>query len=236
MASPLILAHRGAREAAPENTLAAFALARSMGADGVELDVHRTTDGELAIDHDGRLDGLGAVTDHDFARVRRHAPSVPTLQEALAECGDALVNIEIKNLPGDPGWDPTHAIADVVVAYLARVGRVADVIVSSFNLETVDRVHALAPDLPTGFLTIASFDPFDALVLAHDRGHVALHPQAPALAGDVARALCDDAHARGMRIHTWTVNDPVEMQRLADAGVDAIITDVPDVAVMALRR
>src|SRR5690606_32186021 len=110
------------------------------------------------------------------------------------------------------------------------------VIVSSFNLETIDRVRELASAIPTAFLHLASFDPFEALALAHDRGHAAVHPQAEALAGDVAGALCREARARGMRVHVWTVNDPDEMQRLAAAGVDAIITDVPDVAVRVLRR
>jgi len=239
MSTPLILAHRGARQVQPENTLAAFETAVAMGADGVELDVHRSADGELVVDHDGRHGELGALTDQAFDRIRAAAPSIPTLRETLRALEGAVVNVEIKNLPGDPGWDPTNEVADHVVAYLdAAIDADARsrLIISSFNLETIDRVHALAPDLATGFLTLATFDPFDALVLAHQRGHVALHPHGPALADERATRVCADAHARGMTVNVWTINEPDEMQRLAHAGVDAIVTDVPDVAVSALRR
>lgn len=236
----LILAHRGARAVQPENTIAAFETAVSLGADGVELDVHRSADGELLVDHDGRHDELGPLTDQPFAIIRATAPSIPTLREVFAAIGDTVINVEIKNLPGDPGWDTTDEIADRVVAYIDQYvvdeAARARLIVSSFNLDTIDRVHALAPDLTTGFLSLETFDSFDALRLASDRGHRALHPHVNALAGDVAVRLCATANQLGVAINPWTVNDPIEMRRLANAGVNALITDVPDVAASALRQ
>jgi glycerophosphoryl diester phosphodiesterase len=148
-------------------------------------------------------------------------------------CGGRLVNVEIKNLPHQPGFDPDDRAAAVLVELLAARG--ADrVLVSSFNLTTVDRVRALAPALPTGWLVVGA-DVGAALARAADHGHRALHPDVGSLAGPVAGALVGDAHRRGLAVNVWTVNDPGEIRRLADAGVDAVISDAPDVALAASR-
>ncbi|MFN8025509.1 MAG: glycerophosphodiester phosphodiesterase family protein [Acidimicrobiia bacterium] len=96
----LVLAHRGSRLREPENTVSAFARAMSEGADGVELDVHRTADGELVVCHDA-ASPAGVVSDMTLAEVQRAFPLVPTLAAALDACAGGLVNVEIKNLPGD---------------------------------------------------------------------------------------------------------------------------------------
>jgi glycerophosphoryl diester phosphodiesterase len=109
------------------------------------------------------------------------------------------------------------------------------VLVSSFNLATIDRFRRLDPGRPTGLLTRWGVDPDDALTLAADRGHAALHPNVRTL-GRRAAAVTGRAHERGLAVHVWTVNDPDRIRGLADAGVDAVITDVPDVAVRVLGR
>ena len=235
-ASVRVLGHRGAPRVAPENTLDAFAAAAALGADGVELDVHRTADGELIVHHDADAPGFGVLAEHSLAEIRRARPAVPTLEEVLDACAGLHVNVEVKNLPGDADYDPDDQGAVAVVDLLgARDGR-DDVLVSSFNLSSIDRVHTLAPDLPTGFLTVVGFDPIDAVTAAHGRGHGAVHPDVRSLIGPVAGATVAHAHDLGLAVNVWTVNDPEEIRRLAEAGVDAVITDVPDQALAALGR
>src|SRR6188768_3753377 len=101
-ARPLVLAHRGACRQAPENTLNAFARARALGADGVELDVRRSADGVLLVHHDATAEPLGAFAALPFAEIRAARPSVPTLAEALDACAGLLVNVEVKCLPWEP--------------------------------------------------------------------------------------------------------------------------------------
>jgi glycerophosphoryl diester phosphodiesterase len=228
--TPAVWAHRGARAAAPENTIQAFVLAAALGADGVELDARRTADGQLVLSHDATVPGLGTLCELTQAEIQRRRPDVPTLDDALDACAGMRVNIEIKNLAGDPDHDPTEHAAETVVAMLEERGRRDDVLVSSFSLPTIDRVRALDESVPTGFLTVIGFDPLEGVNVAADRGHGAAHPDARSLGGRIAAAVVEHARTRGVQVNVWTVNDPVEMRRLADAGVDGIITDVPDVA------
>ncbi len=236
-----VLAHRGANRRAPENTVAAFAIARELGADGVELDVHPSADGVLVVHHDAVAAGLGTIQDFPLAGVVAARPDIPTLDAVLDVCAGMLVNIELKNLPVDTDFDPDHGSAALVVELLrtraARdIGAAGDdVIVSSFNLDTIDRVHALDPSVPTGYLTFFGFDPMYAIDVAVDRGHVAVHPQMQALGRDVG-AVVARAHARDVRVNVWTVNDADAVRRLHDADADAVITDLPDVALAALHR
>lgn len=231
--TPLILGHRGSPRRARENTLEAFALAREEGADGVELDVHRTADGALIVHHDADVDGFGVLAHHDLGTIRESFPWLPTLDEVLDECRGLLVNIEIKNSPKDPDFDADEGVAHRVVDLLhARAG--ADrVIVSSFHLPSIERVHALDPSLDTGYL-VGLADPLEAIGHALTGGHRALHPFFGMLAEQAAVTVVEEAHTVGIALNTWTVNEPDEIRRLAAAGIDAIITDVPAIACAAL--
>jgi glycerophosphoryl diester phosphodiesterase len=230
MARPLVLAHRGARQVAPENTLEAFTTALALGADGVELDVHRTHDAGLVVHHDAEASDIGLLAEHGLAEIRAARADIPTLAESLDACSGSLVNIEIKNLPGDADFDPDDMVADLVVDQLSARSRGDKVLISSFNLATIDRVHALDESLPTAFLVILGLEPIAAVELCHEHGHSTLHPFIGMLAGNAASEVAARAHALGLHTNTWTVNDPEEMRRVADAGVDGIVTDVPDVA------
>lgn len=203
-----VIAHRGASADRPENTLEAFEEARRQGADGVELDVRR---------------GL----------VVRHEPgdTGPSLAEALDACRGLLVNIEVKNLPHEPDWDPSEALAEEVVALLRARGGTDRVIVSSFAVATVDAVRAADPAVPTGLLTLAAFDQGAALALVVERGHTALHPHHEALTGELVAA----AHEAGVTVTTWTVDDPDRLRAVAALGVDAVITNRPALALSVLR-
>ncbi len=211
MAFVTILGHRGSPFEAPENTLDSYLAARSAGADGVELDVRRG----LLLSHDPLPDTVG--------------DAVPTLGAALDALPGAAVNVEIKNLPHEPGWDPDERLAREVAEVVAPLGD--RIVVSAFTLATVDAVRAIAPGSRTGWLTVNGFDQLDALATAADRGHTDFHPHESAL----TRELVDATHAAGLRVTTWTVDDPDRMRELADWGVDCIITNLPALAVQTLR-
>ena len=230
MSRPKVLAHRGARRVAPENTVDAFVAAAALGADGVELDVHRTADGALVVHHDAGARGVGVLTERSLVEIRTARPEIPTLEEALEACDGMLVNIEVKNLPGDADYDSADGAATGVVALLAERGRRDDVLVSSFNLASADRVRALDESIPTALLTLVGLDPANGVEVAHAHGHGAVHPDVRSLARGAADATVGRAHDLGLAVNVWTVNGEDEMRRLATTGVDAIITDVPDVA------
>jgi glycerophosphoryl diester phosphodiesterase len=230
----LVLAHRGANRFAPDNTLEAFTRAVELGADGVELDIHRTIDDQLVVRHDAAGPG-GLLAEMTSTEVRATLPEVPTLAAALDVCAGLLVNVEIKTVASEGAGDPTDRVAQLLVDLIAERGRRDRVLVSSFNLSSIDHVRSLAPDVPTAWLTWGQ-DPLDALLVAESHGHRALHPDLRSVAGVRAEAAATRAHERGLELNVWTVNDPAELRRLAAAGIDALITDVPDVALQTLGR
>lgn len=218
----LVIAHRGASAAFPENTVAAFEGARALGADWVELDVRRTADGALVILHDealadGRPVHLLERSDID--------PAAPSLAEALDACAGMGVNIEIKNIPLEEAYDPSMAVVADVIAEIRRRGDVERYLVSCFDLATVDAVHGQAPEIPTAFLVL---DPQggEAVDVAATHGHRAIHPWVPM----VDEALVERAHAAGLALNTWTIDDPGRIIELAAWGVDGVVTNAPDVA------
>jgi glycerophosphoryl diester phosphodiesterase len=111
-----------------------------------------------------------------------------------------------------------------------------EVLVSSFHLPTIDRVHALDPTVATGYLVVVDPLPIPALEVAHEHGHRAVHPHYAAMGEAQAEEAVARAAALGLGLNVWTVNDPPDGVRLAGAGVDAIITDTPRVARQALGR
>ena len=216
-------AHRGASAVAPENTVEAFEMARSLGADGVELDVRRCLDASLVLHHDATLPDGRIIVETG----RTDLPdTLPDLAIALDVCADMVVNIEIKNSPDEPDFDPDRAVVDAVVALLDERGRRDRVIVSSFHLPTIDRVKALDPAIATGYLTIIDPMPAEGIELAVAGGHDAIHPHD----FTVDQALVELARSAGLALNTWTVDDPDRMVQLAEMGVDGICTNVPDVA------
>lgn len=226
-----VWAHRGASAAARENTVEAFAAAVRMGADGVELDVRRTADGAIAVHHDALLADGRTVADVAAADL---PPGVPLLDAAFEACGDLVVNVELKNLPGEPDHDPDERLAEQVARWVAAEGVQARVLVSSFNLAAVDRCLAVDASVPTAFLAVVAPGRDFAGRLVHQarrHGHRALHPHH----SGVTPYLVEQCAAAGLACNTWTVDDPGRMLELAALGVDAIVTNVPDVAVATLR-
>ncbi len=134
-----VFAHRGCTEGGlVENTLEAFAEAKRLGADGVELDVRLTADGALAIHHDPAIDGLGPLAQLTVSEL---PPSVPLLADALSVCEGMVVNVEIKNEPDQPGHDVGETVAALTAVAIADAGWTDRVIVSSFQVSTLRAVQ-----------------------------------------------------------------------------------------------
>jgi glycerophosphoryl diester phosphodiesterase len=221
----LVLAHRGANRQAPENTVPAMIRAIQLGADGVELDVHRTADGVLAVRHDAATPA-GLLSELTRAEIAAALPEVPMLADVLDVCRGRLVNVEVK--------DPDPRAVDVLVALLQDRAGADEVLVSSFHLPTVDRVRDLAPDVPSAFLSFG-LHPLQALDIAREHGHDALHPDVWTLLRGDPGEVADRAHQQGMRVNVWTVNEAAQLLRVRDARIDGVVTDVPDFALDVLR-
>ncbi len=229
----MIVAHRGASKTCRENTLDAFVEAHRQGAAMVELDVRRTVDGALVVHHDPSITGLGPIARRRHAELPDH---VPLLSDALNACHGMQVNIEIKNDRSEPDFDPSDSVAASVVVLLGERGDGDRMLISSFRFETIDAVLRLDETLRTGYLFTRS--PLSSLrlkALIHRTaaaGHVAVHPYHRG----VTRRMCDLAHEVGLTVNTWTVDDPSRMLALARMDVDAVITNVPSVAVESFRN
>lgn len=218
-----VIAHRGASRAARENTVEAFRLARRMGADLVELDVRRSADDVLVVHHDATLADDRPVITVPAAEL---PPHVPTLTAALEACEGMGINVEIKNLPGDLDFDDQDQVAHAVPGVVRRLGLTGSVLVSSFNLRTVDVVRHVDPSLATAWLVVAVGDLDETVARTVQHGHVALHPHHVL----VDERLVGACHAAGLAVNTWTVDDPARMAELVALGVDGICTNVPDLA------
>lgn len=226
-----VIAHRGGSGEWRENTLEAFAGARSNGADGIELDARLASDGALVVHHDAALE-TGAV----IATLSRwELPDwVPDLTSALAACADMLVDVEIKlDLP-EPGRrldaGRSRAIGTALAEALGRCE--GPIIVSSFWPDALIAFSEVAPGFATGLLVHPADDAEKAVATASNLGCSALHPFYLA----VSRTLVDRCHEAGLQVGTWTVNGPDDVSSVVAAGVDAVITDEVAVALEAVRR
>jgi len=222
----LIVAHRGRHDIHPENSPEAFIAAVEQGADGIELDVRCSRDGVPVVHHDPVLADGRVIADTDAESM---SDVVCTLVAALDACHGAFVNIEIKNQPGEPGYDPHARVVDAVAAEIERRGDAASRwLLSSFDAETLDRARHRVPGVRTAYLTAGSAtEALDAVLAA---GHPWWHPWDMSLTGDDLRR----AHAHGLGVTVWTCNSAERIRHWLSVGVDAICTD--DVATVRRCR
>lgn len=211
-----------------ENTLEAFGRALSLGADGVELDVRLTADGAMVVHHDSSIDGVGPICE---VRAGELPGWVPHLDEAIEACSGWSLNIEIKNLPSEHGFDPTERLAVAVAEVVAGAASPMEVIISSFWPPTLEQVHRTRPGLRRGLLLPPWFDPLGAVDAARVCGCTAVHLPI----GLVHPGLVADAHGCGLSVATWTVNQAEPLEQMSAAGVDAVITDDVILACHVLR-
>jgi glycerophosphoryl diester phosphodiesterase len=237
---PLIIGHRGASMHAPENTLAAFALAMTQGADGIELDVKRCAGGEVVVMHDATVDrttdGKGAVHELSLAQLRAldagQGERVPTLDEVIDLTASStppfLINIEVTNYS-----TPLDGLEQCVVEVVKRHNCAERILFSSFNPISVKRLAGLLPAVPRGMLYYHAMPVFLRDVwLAPFVPHEFRHPDFSMVTPEYVAKLA----AQNKRINVWTVNTPEEIARMAQCGVHGIIGDSPAMMKEALGR
>ena len=224
-----VVAHRGLHVVERENTVAAFAAARALGVDGVELDVRRSADGALVVHHDAAIEGrsIGQVAAAELPAW------VPTLDDALAACAGLRVNVEVKNIDdaSEAQYDPSGAFARQVVARVRDLGWSPHVIVSCFDAATCRHVREADADLAVGWLLDWRLDTIASIGDAERWGLSAVHPYFRRL--DAAGAGA--AAAAGLEVNVWTVNAPTDLAAMIGLGVTSVITDDP-AAALALAR
>ena len=215
-----IIGHRGNPTRYPDNSLAGILDAIEI-ADMVEIDVRRTVDGTLVLSHDAQIGGR-ALIEHPA-----NSFDVVEFDDLLPVVGDFPLNIEIKNDPSDPDFDPSFETAHRI----AERARTVDLI-TSFHWPTVDAVRSLRADVRTGLLVDRGWNLEQAIDAAVATGHDAVAPHWSLL--EDAPAIRE--RAGELAVNVWTVNDVTLARRLMDANITAIITDDPATMVALTRE
>lgn len=246
---PLHISHRGGSEVLPEDTIFGFRFAlSSYRTDVLEIDVHRTADGVLVVNHDETVDrttdGRGAIRELSYEQIRRFDAGyrfttdggktfpfrgrgivIPTLDEVFRAFPDTLTNVEAKQLH--------PAIEEDIARMVFELGMVDKVCLGSFDDHSAEVLRGLVPDachyapesMATQFYAATRVGlggafplPVDALVLPPTSGILTV----------VDEGLLNTAHDRNKEVWVWTINDEDEMKRLFDLGVDGVMSDRPD--------
>lgn len=231
-----VWAHRGASYSTPENTLIAFQKAIEMGADGIELDVQMTKDKELVVIHDETINrtsnGIGYVEDYTLKQLKTYdfcnghiaytGAKIPTLEEVykLIKPTSLRINVELKN-----GIIRYEGMEEQVLDLGKRMGLEDRIIYSSFNHESMQLIKKIDPFAITGILYADGW--INIVDYAEMLGVDALHPAGYLLKKE---EVVKEAHAKHLLIHTWTIDRGKDMKKLIALGVDAIITNKPDLA------
>jgi glycerophosphoryl diester phosphodiesterase len=231
---PLVFAHRGGSALAPENTMAAFANGLAVGADGFELDVQLSRDGVVVVQHDQTVDrttpGHGRVdemTARDLARL-----DVPALADVLARFRDARVIVEMKT--------NGRELASGVVDAIRRSDALERVCLGAFGQRALNAARLLEPALATSAAREeVRWALYRSWVRKPSYGVPYQGFQVPEWAGTtriVSKRFVDMAHRADLSVQVWTVDDEADARRLLEWGVDALITDRPDIMVRVVRR
>ncbi len=214
----LVIAHRGASQDAPENTLAAFRLAVEQGADMIETDLQVTTDGEIPLFHDHVVAGT-PIAELSLAELRQRVPQVPTLQEALDAVGERIpFNLELKSHP-----DYLYPeLPELALAELRARGLLDRTLFSCFYDPALARLRELAPDARIGLL-VSRRSNLGILERARKLGAEAVHPELAIASAE----LTSELHDAGFRVHVFTVDSEADQRRLLEQGVDGLFTNLP---------
>ena len=239
-----IFAHRGFSGYYPENTMLAFQkVAEETVADGIELDIQLTTDGEIVIMHDEMLDrttnGSGWLKDHTLEELKMLSvgvnvkgffprQTIPTLREYFTwlKTTKLITNIELKT-----SYFEYEGIEEKLIAMVKEFGLEDQIWYSSFNHYTVARIKKLMPEAKCGLLTDTWL--MNIGEYAASQGAASVNARTYFCAKEGVAA---DLHAHNIALQAWTPNDAEMMQELVDAGVDVLITNYPDIAAKVLGR
>jgi len=250
---PRVFGHRGAAGLAPENTLPSFALGLALGADILELDVHATRDGVIVVTHDADLDrttnGSGLVREHMFHELQRldagyqytrdgrdfpfrgQGVRLCTLEQVLREFPLAPCNIEVKQ--AEP------SIVTEVVGLIRRLDAQRRVLLAAEQHDIMREIRACTSDIATSFSAVEVADFVRRCASGELSGlqSEGCALQIPPRFGDFDLVTTESvaaAHARGLDVHVWTINQRDEMEALLALGVDGIISDLPGIARLAV--
>lgn len=222
----LKIGHRGAKGYEPENTLVSFEKALQMGADGIELDVHLSTDGHLIVIHDETVDrttnGKGVVNQLTVQELKafriNDTYEIPTLEEVLDLVNQrCFVNIELKN------QDAAEKVVQLIEHYITvKNWTYAHFLVSSFDWNALQQVRFLNDGIRIGILTETDLDL--AISFARFMKAEALHPDFQLLTNEYTAKIQE----KGILVFPWTVNETDAIQRIKSFHVDGIITDFLD--------
>lgn len=231
-----IWAHRGASAYAPENTVPAFELAKEQGADGIELDVQMSRDGKLVVIHDEKLERVcncsGYVKEYTLQELKKFncgknfpsfgKASIPTLQEVyeFIKPTDMTMNVELKT-----GIVLYDGIEEKTAELTAKMGLEDKVIFSSFNHFSAMKIKKLLPSCKVGLLFADGF--IDVPDYCLRTGADALHPGLHILQ---IPGFTEECKRKNIPLHVWTVDKEEHIRLLADSGIEAIITNRPDLA------
>jgi len=224
---PLVIAHRGASGQRPENTLPAYELAVAQGADMIEIDLHRTRDAAVVITHDENLVGLGGrgeIADASLAEVRAldagGGERVPLLAEVLDRFGPRIAfNLELKR--GTRAEYPQVEAEALAAVESRRI--LARTLFSSFYDPVLARLRELSAAARIALL-LSPRDAERPFERARRLGAEAINPWR----GMVSRELVEAAHAEGLAVYVFTVDELDEMKRLLSLGVDGLFTNFPE--------
>jgi glycerophosphoryl diester phosphodiesterase len=246
---PISIAHRGCAGESPENTIAAFERALAQGASVLESDIHLTRDGVPILIHDPIIDRVtdasGSVADFSADELRRFdagyhfSPDggqaypyrsrdvrIPSLEEAFRHFPDTRFNLELKA----PGFGLIDATLELVAKHRREAITLLTAGDDGIMMQLRGRLGGLANPIAQGASEgdIQEFLRCAAAGSEPPPGPMALQIP-PEFGGQplVNASLIEFAHARGIQVHAWTINDPAEMHRLLDLGADGIITDFP---------
>ena len=223
----LVIAHRGASGHRPENTLPAYELAVEQGADMIEIDLHRTRDGAIVVTHDEELAGIGGrgeIAQATLAEVRAldagGGEPVPMLDEVLDGFATRIpFNLELKR--GKQAEYP--GLEQATLEAVNQRGLLARMLFSSFYDPVLARLRALSPEARVALLISRKF-PQRAVERAKALGAEALNPEDSLVTAELVR----EAHAAGLAVYVFTVDEEAELRRFLDLGVDGIFTNHPD--------
>jgi glycerophosphoryl diester phosphodiesterase len=260
---PLVYAHRGGAALRPENTIACFDHGLSLGADGLELDVHLSRDGVVVVHHDPTLERttngrgkIGALTADELAQVDAGYWFSPAVETSRAGGGDARQSFPYRGqghgvprlgkvlarYPGIPLIIELKAnepeLARRAIDAIRKAGAVDRVAIGSFGWRVLRAARQYEPRIPTGAsreeVRLALYQSWVRWPLRSPEYREFQVPERSGPTRIVSRRFIAHAHRAGLAVKVWTVNEPTDMRRLLDWGVDALISDCPDLAVAAV--
>lgn len=226
MSEILKIAHRGARGYEPENTLKAFQKALDLQADGIELDVHLSSDGHIIVIHDETIDrttnGKGFVNTLSLQQLKafriENELQIPTLTEVFDLVNQqCFINIELK------GQGTANAVAALIELYVSEKNwNYNSFLVSSFEWDFLQQIVLLNPKIPIGVLTETDID--SAITFAESIKAKAIHPDFNLLNKENAIKIQE----KGFQIFPWTINEKEDITKIKTYNVNGIISDFPD--------